>query len=62
MLTNVCPPLCHPERSRGTCGSADLSWKCFQQIKRRKSHFTKRKKLCRRKCNSNWKQQESFLF
>ena len=23
------PPLCHPERSRGTCGSADLSWKCF---------------------------------
>src|ERR1700678_2685471 len=23
------PPPCHPERSRGTCGSADLSWKCF---------------------------------
>jgi hypothetical protein len=22
-------PLCHPERSRGICGSADLSWKCF---------------------------------
>src|SRR5271168_1798857 len=22
-------PLCHLERSRGTCGSADLSWKCF---------------------------------
>src|ERR1700722_1914618 len=21
--------LCHPERSRGICGSADLSWKCF---------------------------------
>jgi hypothetical protein len=20
---------CHPERSRGICGSADLSWKCF---------------------------------
>jgi len=19
----------HPERSRGICGSADLSWKCF---------------------------------
>jgi hypothetical protein len=23
------PPLCHPERSRGICSSADLSWKCF---------------------------------
>ncbi len=23
------PPLCHPERSRGTCGSADLSWEFF---------------------------------
>jgi hypothetical protein len=23
-----CPLPCHPERSRGTCGSADLSWKC----------------------------------
>jgi hypothetical protein len=23
------PLLCHPERSRGICGSADLSWKCF---------------------------------
>jgi hypothetical protein len=21
------PPFCHPERSRGICGSADLSWK-----------------------------------
>jgi hypothetical protein len=21
--------LCHPERSRGICSSADLSWKCF---------------------------------
>src|ERR1700728_706464 len=21
------PPLCHPERSRGTCSSADLSWR-----------------------------------
>ena len=20
-------PICHPERSRGICGSADLSWK-----------------------------------
>jgi len=24
------PLLCHPERSRGICGSADLSWKCFR--------------------------------
>jgi hypothetical protein len=24
-----CPPLCHPERSRGICGPADPSWKCF---------------------------------
>src|SRR5580704_13800584 len=23
------PPLCHPERSRGICGSTDLSWECF---------------------------------
>ena len=23
------PPLCHPERSRGICSSADHSWKCF---------------------------------
>jgi hypothetical protein len=23
------PLLCHPERSRGICSSADLSWKCF---------------------------------
>jgi hypothetical protein len=23
------PPLCHPERCRGICSSADLSWKCF---------------------------------
>ena len=23
------PPLCHPERSRGVCSSADLSWKCL---------------------------------
>jgi hypothetical protein len=23
------PPLCHPERSRGICSSADISWKCF---------------------------------
>src|SRR5271169_4467982 len=22
------PPLCHPERSRGICSSADLSWEC----------------------------------
>jgi hypothetical protein len=22
-------PFCHPERSRGICSSADLSWKCF---------------------------------
>jgi hypothetical protein len=22
------PPFCHPERSRGICSSADLSWKC----------------------------------
>jgi hypothetical protein len=28
-LSNRCPFLCHPERSRGICGSADLSWKCF---------------------------------
>jgi hypothetical protein len=26
---NRCPFLCHPERSRGICSSADLSWKCF---------------------------------
>jgi hypothetical protein len=23
------PLLCHPERSRGICSSADLHWKCF---------------------------------
>ena len=23
------PSLCHPERSRGICSSADHSWKCF---------------------------------
>ena len=28
-LSNRCPFLCHPERSRGICGSTDLSWKCF---------------------------------
>src|SRR5882757_9304703 len=26
------PSLCHPERSRGICGSADPSWKCFFEI------------------------------
>jgi outer membrane protein assembly factor BamB len=25
-------PLCHPERSRGTCGSAGLSWECFSLL------------------------------
>src|SRR5580700_9703188 len=25
------PPLCHPERSRGICSSADLSSKCYRQ-------------------------------
>src|ERR1700679_2390882 len=29
------PPPCHPERSRGTCGSADLSWKCFSTERKR---------------------------
>jgi hypothetical protein len=23
-------PFCDPERSRGICSSADLSWKCFR--------------------------------
>jgi hypothetical protein len=27
-----CPPLCHPERSRGICSSADLSWKCVSTV------------------------------
>jgi hypothetical protein len=22
---------CHPDRSGGTCGSADPSWRCFRQ-------------------------------
>jgi hypothetical protein len=26
-----CPSLCHPERSRGICSSADLPWKCFSR-------------------------------
>src|SRR5579859_3302893 len=26
---NRCPFLCHPERSRGICGSTDPSWKRF---------------------------------
>jgi hypothetical protein len=26
---SVRAPLCHPERSRGICSSADHSWKCF---------------------------------
>jgi hypothetical protein len=25
---------CHPERSRGICGSTDLSWKCFARAER----------------------------
>jgi hypothetical protein len=25
-----CPPLCHPERRRGICSSADLAWRCFR--------------------------------
>jgi hypothetical protein len=28
-------PLCHPERSRGICSSADHSWKCFSTDLRR---------------------------
>jgi len=31
-LWNRRPSLCHPERSRGICGSADLSWKCFSTV------------------------------
>src|SRR3984885_1652533 len=26
------PPLCHPERSRGICSSADPSWKCVSPL------------------------------
>jgi hypothetical protein len=33
------PPLCHPERSRGICGSADLYWKCFSTERTRISYF-----------------------
>jgi hypothetical protein len=29
------PPLCHPERSRGICSSADLSWRCFSRERSR---------------------------
>jgi Tfp pilus assembly protein PilF len=32
--------LCHPERSRGICSSADLSWKCFSTALR--SHLSSR--------------------
>src|ERR1700688_4549261 len=32
-----CPPLCHPERSRGICSSADPSWKCFSTERTRVS-------------------------
>jgi hypothetical protein len=28
---SVALPFCHPERSRGICSSADLSWKCFSR-------------------------------
>ena len=28
-LNEPSPSPCHPERSRGICGSADLSWECF---------------------------------
>src|ERR1700728_5394030 len=33
MFCQSCHPLCHPERSRGTCGSADLSWECFRSAR-----------------------------
>ncbi len=33
------PPLCHPERSRGICSSADLYWKCFPTERTRISRF-----------------------
>src|ERR1700756_104136 len=29
-----CPLLCHPDRSRGICGSMDPSWKCFSRDSR----------------------------
>jgi hypothetical protein len=54
------PTLCHPERSRGICSSADLSWKCFRQsvakwrdllFLRRASNLTGRS-ACSRKTNS----------
>src|SRR5580704_12328010 len=37
-LWSCCPPPCHPDRSEakrkgGTCGSADLSWKCFLLVR-----------------------------
>jgi outer membrane protein assembly factor BamB len=37
LFSNRCPwkrypPFCHPERSRGTCGSADPSWECFSLV------------------------------
>jgi len=31
---NRCSFLCHPERSRGICGSTDPSWKCFSTERR----------------------------
>jgi len=33
-LYNSCPFLCHPERSRGICSSADLARKCFSTLRR----------------------------
>src|ERR1700733_12587942 len=29
LFRDLFPFLCHPERSRGICSPADLSWKCF---------------------------------
>ena len=35
-----CLPLCHPERSRGICSSANYSWKRFTPYPPRSSNFT----------------------
>jgi len=36
---NTHPPLCHPERSRGICSSADLSWKRWNSILKQNCHL-----------------------
>jgi len=44
------PPLCHPERSRGICSSADYSWKCCNLRLKNSSAYEQRQRPVAQSC------------